>query len=144
MTYDAVIVLGGGMNGIITSQTGMPAYTDAAERVLTAFELLRAGRAKSAILSGGVWPGSPPEVKTESRLMADALEGWGIDPSRLVLEERSTNTHENAVESARIARERGFTRDLLVTSAAHMLRARGCFLREGLAVDTLAVDFLRS
>ena len=73
--------------------------------------------------------------------MASTLEGWGIDPARLVLEERSTNTHENAVEATRIAREKGWTHDLLVTSAAHMQRARGCFLRQGLAVDTLAVDF---
>ena len=73
--------------------------------------------------------------------MATELEGWGIDPSRLALDERSTNTHENAVGSTRIAREHGWTKNLLVTSAAHMQRALGCFEREGLAVDTLAVDF---
>lgn len=140
-TYDAVIVLGGAMNGIIAAQTGLPAFNESAERVLTAFDLLRTNRAKSAILSGGAWPGAPAETIPEARLMATALEGWGIEPSRLVLEERSTTTHENAVESAKLARARGWTRLLLVTSAGHMERARGSFLRQGLEVDTLAVDF---
>jgi uncharacterized SAM-binding protein YcdF (DUF218 family) len=141
VTYDAVIVLGGGMNGLISHQTGLPAFNEGAERVLTTFDLLRTNRAKNAILSGGSWPGTPPDVPPEARLMANVLEGWGIDPSRLVLEGASTTTHENAVASVKIARERGWTRTVLVTSAAHMERARGCFVREGLAVDTLAVDF---
>ncbi len=142
VTYDAVIVLGGGINGIVTSQTGQIAFDEAVERVLTAFDLLRSNRAKNAILSGGLWPGSGPTVKPEARLMATALEGWGIDPLRLALDERSTNTHENAVESAKIARARGWRRNLLVTSAAHMERAKGCFAREGLDVDLLSVDFI--
>jgi uncharacterized SAM-binding protein YcdF (DUF218 family) len=141
VTYDAVIVLGGGMNVLIANQTGLPAFNEGAERVTTTFDLLRTNRAKSAILSGGNGPGSPPEVRPEARLMADVLEGWGIDPARLVLEGGSTTTHENAVASVKLARERGWTRTLLVTSAAHMERARGCFVREGLAVDTFAVDF---
>ena len=37
-----------------------------------------------------------------------------------------------------LARQRGWTHDVLVTSAAHMARARGCFEEEGLNVDTLA------
>ena len=141
VTYDAVIVLGGAMNGVIASQTGLPAFNESAERVTTAFDLLHKNRAKNAILSGGTWPGAPPDVAPEARMMAGVLEEWGIEPSRLVLEDRSTNTHENALASVKLARERGWTRTLLVTSAAHMERARGCFVREGLAVDTLSVDF---
>jgi uncharacterized SAM-binding protein YcdF (DUF218 family) len=141
VTYDAVIVLGGGMNGLISNQTRLPAFNEGAERVTTAFDLLRTNRAKNAILSGGNGPGAPPEQRSEARLSADVLEGWGIDPSRLVVEGDSTTTHENAVASVKLARERGWTRTLLVTSAAHMERARGCFVREGLAVDTFAVDF---
>jgi uncharacterized SAM-binding protein YcdF (DUF218 family) len=57
-----------------------------------------------------------------------------------VREGASRNTHENAVECAKIARERGWTRLLLVTSARHMKRAAGCFRAEGLAFDALPVD----
>jgi uncharacterized SAM-binding protein YcdF (DUF218 family) len=142
VTYDAVIVLGGAVNATVTRETGSIAFSQEVERVLTGFDLLRTNRARSAILSGGLWPGMPPDLEPESRITARQLEAWGIERSRLVVEERSTNTHENAVESTRIVRAQGWTRVLLVTSAAHMQRARGCFTREGLAVDTLAVDFV--
>jgi uncharacterized SAM-binding protein YcdF (DUF218 family) len=144
VAYDAVIVLGGGMSVEIAHETGMPAFNDAGERLLTAFDLLRTNRAKSAILSGGNQASMSPDVEPESKMMAEQLEAWGIDPSRLAIEPRSKNTHENAVESVRIARERGWTHDLLVTSAAHMRRAEGCFRKEGLSVDTLSVDFRSS
>ena len=107
------------MSADITAETGMPAFSEPAERVLAAFDLLRTGRARNAILSGG--SGAPAEA--ESRVIARQLEAWGIDGSRLALDERSLNTHENAVESVRIARERGWVRDVLVTSAAHVARA---------------------
>jgi uncharacterized SAM-binding protein YcdF (DUF218 family) len=141
VTYDAVIVLGGGTSAPIARETGLPSYNDAVERVLTAFDLLRTNRAKNAILSGGNQASASPDLEPESQVVAEQLEAWGIEPSRLAIEPRSTTTHENAVESVRIARARGWTRDLLVTSAAHMQRAKGCFTKEGLAVDTLSVDF---
>ena len=140
VVYDAVIVLGGAMSLEVTADTGQPAYGDGVERMLTAFELLRSGRAKNAILSGG--PGAGQE--SEAHLMARQLVAWGIDESRLALEEQSENTHENAVGSVAIARAHGWTHDVLVTSAGHMKRAYGCFVNEGLPVDTLAVDFQSS
>jgi uncharacterized SAM-binding protein YcdF (DUF218 family) len=139
VVYDAVIVLGGAMDAAITREHGLFAYRESAERVLTAYDVLRTNQAKNAILSGG-HPGLQTE-ESEASLMMRQLVAWGIDPSRLALDEDSTDTHENAIDSVRIARQRGWTRDLLVTSAAHMERAEGCFAREGLAVDTLAVDF---
>jgi len=143
VTYDAVIVLGGGVNATITGERGMTAVNESAERVLAAFDLLRTNRARNAIVSGGFWPEAHPSTaEPEARVTARQLVAWGIDPSRLALDEHSVNTHENAVESVRIARERGWTRDLLVTSAAHMQRARGCFGREGFPLDTLSVDFV--
>jgi uncharacterized SAM-binding protein YcdF (DUF218 family) len=59
----------------------------------------------------------------------------------VVLETASRNTHENAVESARIVAARGWRSLLLVTSAAHMERALGCFRKAGLAPDALPVDW---
>ncbi|HEY2516796.1 MAG TPA: YdcF family protein, partial [Polyangiaceae bacterium] len=95
VVYDAVIVLGGAMSLEVSADTGQPAFGDPVERVLTGFELLRSGRAKNAILSGGPGAGQV----SEARMMAQQLAAWGIDDSRLALEERSENTHENAVGS---------------------------------------------
>jgi len=82
-----------------------------------------------------------PGALTEPELLAGALERWGIEPARIVVETRSRNTHENAAESARIAAERGWRSLLLVTSAGHMERALGCFRKAGLTPDTMPVDY---
>ena len=87
-SYDAVIVLGGCMNPVITADTGKPAWNESAERLLTAYDLLRTNRAKNAILSGGSWTSAQDGVKPEARVMAEQLESLGIDP----LDSRSKST----------------------------------------------------
>ena len=140
MTYDAVILLGGINDERVTAQSGQPAYNDNVERVIATHRLLADGKARLAIVSGA------PEVKElaangEARVLARQLVAWGIDPGRIILEEQARNTHENALYSQRIARERGFDKVLVVTSAFHMKRAEECFAAIGMKVDTLVVDF---
>jgi len=135
-TYDAVIVLGGFAGGQPRDAIGGATFSEAVERMLAAFTLLRDGRARQVLVSAG---GSARPVEAE--FIAEQLIAWGIDPSRIVADLASRNTHENAVESARVVRERGWSRLLLVTSALHMPRAAGCFKKVGLTFDTLAVDF---
>ena len=139
-TYDAVVVLGGlAGNGPPESPYDV-AYNDNVELLLVAYDLLRAGSARYVILSSG--PIVPlGRIKTEADLLALQLRRWGIDADRIVVESQSRNTHENAVESARIVRERGWTNLLLVTSAFHLPRAVGCFRAVGLDVATLPVDY---
>jgi uncharacterized SAM-binding protein YcdF (DUF218 family) len=139
VTYDAVIVLGGGMSFPGSIAAGRFEVSEAGDRVLRGYELLRAGRARFGVVSGGALdelPGSPREAEVAVRMLA----AWGVDPSRLVAEANSRNTRENALECARIVRERGWSRLLLVTSAAHVPRAMGCFRAVGLAPDALPVD----
>jgi uncharacterized SAM-binding protein YcdF (DUF218 family) len=138
VTYDAVVLLGG--IGDVEVVGGAPRLelNQAADRVLGAFEVLRAGRARHAILTAGELRGGGGP--TEAELTARLLASWGIDPARLIVERKARNTRENALESARIVRERGFTTLLLVTSAAHMPRALGCFRAVGLEPDALPVD----
>lgn len=139
VTYDAVILLGGLLDHGATRSSGQPSYNDNVERLLTTFDLLRTGRAKNAILSGG--PAGPSDPVVEARVLGAQLEAWGVDRSRILLEEGSRNTRENATASERIAREHHFERLLLVTSAPHMQRAMDCFREVGLAVDPLPVDY---
>jgi len=139
VTYDAVIVLGGGLDPAATEHSGRPEYTAAAERVLRGFELLREGRAERVLLSGGSLDPRPQAV-VEADVVAKQLQAWGIPAERIVTEGRSRNTRENAVESERLVREHGWKTLLLVTSAAHMPRAAGCFAAVGLRPDMLPVD----
>jgi uncharacterized SAM-binding protein YcdF (DUF218 family) len=132
--YDAVVVLSGIVDGTVDS----PSYNESVDRLLTSFDLLRRDRVAMALLSGG----SPaPNSAVEAPILAAQLERWGIAKDRLVTESESRNTHENALFSARIVRERGWKKVLLVTSAFHMSRALGCFRAEGVEADTLPVDY---
>jgi uncharacterized SAM-binding protein YcdF (DUF218 family) len=139
VTYDAVIVLGGGLDPVATEHSGRPEYNAAPERVLRGFELLREGRAARVLISGGSLDPRPQAV-VEADVLAKQLQAWGIPVERIVTEGRSRNTRENAVESERLVREHGWKTLLLVTSAAHMPRAAGCFAAVGLRPDMLPVD----
>jgi uncharacterized SAM-binding protein YcdF (DUF218 family) len=141
VTYDAAVVLTGVMDGNPSIEFGESAYNESVERVLVTLDLLRSGRVKSVLVSGTSWVPAAGEGETEARRVARDLERWGIDPSRIVVEEASRNTRENAVDSAKVIASRGWKTILLVTSAAHMERARGCFRAVGLDVDTRATDF---
>jgi uncharacterized SAM-binding protein YcdF (DUF218 family) len=138
-TYDAVILLGGLVETGNIESTGMPSYNDHAERLLTTFDVLRARHALQAILSGGTADGST--APAEGRILAQQLAAWGIDRSRLLVEDASRNTRENAVFSKRIIDAHHLKRLLLITSAAHMPRAVDCFHAVGLEVDALPVDY---
>jgi uncharacterized SAM-binding protein YcdF (DUF218 family) len=136
--FDALVVLGGLLDIEATEDTGQRTFSDGVERLIATLRLAREERARFVLVSGGNVRGSGTP---EAVFLADQLEEWGLPRSRIVIEDVSRNTHENAVESARIARERGWRSLLLVTSAAHMPRALGCFRAEGLAVTPYATDF---
>ena len=132
VTYDAIILLGGLTDEDVTKESGQPAYNDNVERVLMTHRLLRDGKARFVVPSGGMG---------EAGLMADQLRDWGIEDSRIVIEDKARNTRENAVYSEAIAKQRGWSKLLVVTSAFHMKRSAGCFNAVGLEFDTLAVDY---
>jgi uncharacterized SAM-binding protein YcdF (DUF218 family) len=140
VTYDAVLLLGGLLDAQATESSGVPNYTEAVERLLRTFELLREGHARNVLISGG---SIDPRVReaVEARVLARQLAAWGIEPSRIVVEDRSRNTRENALASAALVRQRSWKKLLLVTSAYHLPRAEGCFRAVGLTFDSLPVDF---
>lgn len=142
VTYDVAIILGGMLDDRAMATYGKPYYNDNVDRLIAARELLVTGRAARALLSGGDGNLTQNGLD-EARVLARQLQDWGIDPARLIIEDRSRNTRENAIESAAILKREGWTRALLVTSAFHMPRSLGCFRAVGLDVDTLSVD-LRS
>lgn len=139
VVYDAAVVLGGMVDPEASRGSGEVELDEHADRIVRAWELFREGRVRYLLLSAGnVWlaPGQP----SEAELLARLLVRWGVPPDRIVVEPRSRNTRENAVESARIAAARGWKTLVLVTSAYHMPRALGCFRAVGLEPDSLAVD----
>ncbi|HEY6003100.1 MAG TPA: YdcF family protein [Anaeromyxobacter sp.] len=138
--YDAVIVLGGMVDSSATRASGTAELTESADRIVRGFEIVRAGRARNVIVSAGVVFPVPGDVP-EADLLAAMLARWGVPPGQIVVEAASRNTRENAIEIGRVASARGWKSLLLVTSAAHVPRALGCFRAVGLEPDVLPVDF---
>jgi uncharacterized SAM-binding protein YcdF (DUF218 family) len=138
----AIVVLG----GYLRTETRIPRPIEvgsAADRLLCAAQLYRAGKAPLILLSGGNVPFlSSSAVPPEAVAARGILEQWGIPRSDILIEAGSRSTHENAEFSYRILAEKGITRILLVTSAYHMRRASGAFRRTGLTVIPFAADFL--
>ncbi len=82
-------------------------------------------------------------MASEADAMASALREDFRTPVKWV-EGMSENTMENALFSAKVLRQNGVNRILLVTDALHMTRARRSFARTGLGVVAAPTIFLGS
>ncbi|MBS2019761.1 MAG: YdcF family protein [Deltaproteobacteria bacterium] len=140
VTYDVVVLLGGVVDEEVTHESGQPSYNDNVERVIMTHRLLRDGRAKKVIVSGGTMDPKNADYG-EAVQLARQLEDWGIARDRIMVESRSKNTRENALLTQTIAREQGFQNVVIVTSAFHMARAADCFRAVGMQVDLMPVDY---
>ena len=77
-----------------------------------------------AIVSGGMGKG---ETVTEGQAMYDWLVAHGVDPARVLIEDKATSTMENLKYSFEIIRERGEEpagNIAIVSSAYHLYRAK--------------------
>jgi len=136
-TAAAAVVLGGSVMPPESAAQSVD-LSSAADRVWHAARLYKAGKAPLILLSGG----SDPEVSTmsEAQAMQVFLRDLGVPDQAILLEQESRNTHENAVNSARLLHEHGINRILLVTSALHMERALMEFRAQGLEVIPAVTD----
>lgn len=137
--YDAVVVLSG-MVDLENSTQKKLEFGDAVDRVLAGYHQVQSGRSDRMIISGG--SGNLfDQSHSEAVYLKEFIVGMGMNPEKIIVEARSRNTYENAVESKKIIRTKGFKNILLITSAFHMFRSEGCFTKVGLTVDRLPVDY---
>jgi uncharacterized SAM-binding protein YcdF (DUF218 family) len=136
VVYDAAVVLSGMADLPATATNRELDLTDSCDRIVRALELWRTGHARMLVISGGPMPGGGSEADE----LRAALIRWGVVPEAILVEPRSRNTRENAIETARLAASANLHSLLIVTSAAHVPRAMGCFRAVGLTPDVLPVD----
>jgi uncharacterized SAM-binding protein YcdF (DUF218 family) len=135
-----VIVLGGVIDTLVTSTRDEIALNEAAERLTeTAALAFRFPNAR-IVISGG--DGALLyESMGEAGVAKRFFTRIGIDPGRIILEEKSRTTSENAAFTKALVSPRPGERWLLVTSAFHMPRAMGCFRAAGFDLTPWPVDF---
>jgi uncharacterized SAM-binding protein YcdF (DUF218 family) len=135
-----IIVLGGAVEPGRSAVRGMVSLNGNAERVTEVAALARRFPNARIVFTGGsaaLLGHGPPE----SSFMLDLFESFGIPRSRVTLEERSRNTHENATFTKALIEPKPGERWLLVTSAIHMPRAVGSFREAGFPVEAYPVDW---
>jgi uncharacterized SAM-binding protein YcdF (DUF218 family) len=137
---DGIIVLGGAVAPDVSGARNEVALNESAERMTAVAELARRYPEARILFSGGSGALIFDEG-TEAEFVLRLFESFGIAASRVMLENRSRNTVENAVFSKEILSPKPGERWLLVTSAYHLPRAIGAFRKVGFAVEAYPVDW---
>ena len=132
-----IIVLGGPI-GIAREDVVL---LSAGARITKAVELARLHPQAKIVFAGGAANLISPVTYTEADGARLLFTGLGLAPERLVLEDKSRNTLENAVFTRRLVDPKPGERWLLVTSAWHMPRSMATFAKAGWNVTAYPVDF---
>ena len=137
---DGIVVLGGAISPDVSAARNDVALNEAAERVTAGVALARRYPAARIVYSGG---SGALLIREGSEAVAAVriFESLGIAPERIIAEEQSRNTVENAVFSQLLAMPQPGERWLLVTSGYHMPRAMGVFRQAGFPVEAYPVDW---
>jgi uncharacterized SAM-binding protein YcdF (DUF218 family) len=131
-TYDAIVVL-----GCRVAPDGTPSHA-LRRRAVEAARLYHAGVAPIVVTTGGVGEHGPSEAAVARGVLVEL----GVPSDRVLLEDASTSTEENALFARR---NHGGARVVLVTDDYHAFRARRTFERffEEVAVSPTRTPFAR-
>ena len=138
-----IVVLGGGMEGRINLVRGGYELSTAGDRFVETAVLARRYPDAKVVVSGGsgelILEGEG-DAATAQRL----LTALGVAADRLILENKSRNTYENAVFTRELVSPKPGETWLLVTSAFHMPRAKALFDKAGFPTVPWPVDYRTS
>ncbi|HXX74802.1 MAG TPA: YdcF family protein [Nitrospiraceae bacterium] len=136
--YDAVVVLGGGIDkkGTLRPTAELTSYSR--NRTTCGVDLYMRGYAPRLVLTGGDGSvfGSGPKEAPEMKRWAHRL---GVPDDAIVTEEEARTTYENAIGTRRLL---GQASILLVSSASHLPRATALFSKQGFRVTPVPCTYV--
>lgn len=140
---DGIVVLGGGMEGAINRARGGYELNNGGDRLVETAALAHRHPDAKVVISGG-----SGELILQGESDADSaprlLIALGVDPTRLILENRSRDTYENAIFTRQMIQPKQGETWLLVTSAFHMPRAKALFDKAGFPATPWPADYRTS
>jgi uncharacterized SAM-binding protein YcdF (DUF218 family) len=142
-SVDGIVVLGGGFEGAVNLARGGYEMNSGGDRFVEAAILARRYPTAKIVVTGGTGAlilKGEGDADTAPRL----LTALGVAPERLILENRSRNTFENAAFTKELVTPQPGETWLLVTSAFHMPRSRALFRKAGFDVLPWPVDYRTS
>src|SRR5690606_18132335 len=130
---DGIVVLGGGEDSTASAYWQQPQLGEGADRYTAALALARQHPEAKVLFTGGSGRlRSLTGAKASEAAVAEAFfRQQGLEPERLLLEDRSRNTAENARLAFALVRPGSEETWILVTSAFHMPRALRSFQAAG-------------
>jgi uncharacterized SAM-binding protein YcdF (DUF218 family) len=137
---DGIIVLGGFIDPVASRERGRPSVGGAVDRLFAFLSLSRQYPSARLVFTGGSGSLLNPEA-SEAPLARQLLAEMGFDVGRVIFEDKSRNTWENAEFSKQLVDPKPGETWLLVTSAAHMARSVGCFRKAGWEVAAYPADW---
>lgn len=136
---DAVVMLGGTHDASRLEVFDMN-LADTADRILTAAELVRQGKAPSLVLGGG-----EHELRGERRPESDAvvrwLKEWGVLAAAPISLGPCATTRVEVERTRQLMQARGWKKIILVTSASHLRRAMALCRSAGIEAVAVGCDF---
>jgi uncharacterized SAM-binding protein YcdF (DUF218 family) len=136
--FDAAIVL----TGMVTydSKIKRLEFNDRTDRLMQAIQLYKENKVDKIILCGGPATMSGDDIM-EAPVLKLYLEKMGIPGYDILLESKSRNTHENAV-NMKLMLDQTFPggKYLLISSGWHLRRATACFIKEGIKIMPYSTD----
>jgi uncharacterized SAM-binding protein YcdF (DUF218 family) len=116
-------------------------FNEAAERFVFPLQMLSSGKTNRLVLTGGSGNVFNRDYFESSAAKQFALK-FGIADSQILIDDKSRNTWENAIETKKILDSLGIKENvLLVTSAGHMRRSMACFKKAGVNFIPYPVNF---
>ena len=135
---DVIILLGGGAT-MDTPNLGGQGHlsSHAANRLLTAAQLYHKYKLPIIVSGGKVLETTGTEAEITRLILLDL----GIPDNKILVENQSRNTTENALLSKKIMEQHNVIRPILVTSAFHMPRSVLQFAKAGITVTPYPADY---
>ncbi len=127
---NGIIVLGGAVDQYVTKARGEISLGGSVERILRFSTLAQEFPDAKLVYTGGSGMVTRQEIK-EADVVTPILQQLGIDTTRVIFENQSRNTYENALYSLELLQPEPDEKWILVTSATHMPRAVGSFRKVG-------------
>lgn len=136
---DVMVVLGGGAGSTSGELIGLD-MSNASDRLMTAIELMRRGKAPALVLGGSIRP-STDERPSEGVLSEQLIRNWKLFDGPMHQLGVCANTYEEALSMRKLVDEQGWKTVLLVTSASHMRRSVATFEKQGMEVIPVPCGF---
>ena len=130
--FDVGIIMGGMISYDVSK--GKILFNSNVNRMTQTVELYKQGIIQNIFITGGSGSILYPEKREASLLKKYIVNYFHIPEKDIQIENKSNNTHENALFSKPILDSLGWTNKqlIMITSPLHQYRAQACFAKQGI------------